>query len=238
MPAGNRRKRKTTATAPCRSCGSSIRSTAPAPISLAGTTGRFRSRSSSDGRPLIAAIYVPVTDEIFLRGCMARAPTSMAFRSRSGGATLDGARAARSQTFPGSLVRPSRRAYCRSPGCIHWRCGLPALHTASSMQHRQRQPRLGPCSRRSFGARSRRRADRYCGRAAHVQWAGSRIWRAGRRRSCAPRRLDRARARPRNRIRVGSANREKSRRGSIRDSSHGCRFADRENPIIASRPRR
>ena len=54
-----------------------------------------------------------------------------------------------------------------------------------------RQPRLGPCGRRPFGARSRRRADRFRGRAADLQWFAGRARRADRGRPGPPRTLDR-----------------------------------------------
>ena len=65
-PAGCRRKPRRCPTALCRWPGWSTRSTAPAPISPAAPTGPFRWRWWRTRRPVLAALYAPATDEMFL----------------------------------------------------------------------------------------------------------------------------------------------------------------------------
>ena len=114
------------------------------------------------GRPRLAALYAPVTDEFFL---------AMAGE----GATRNGApihvgrerarrrEAAGPKRLLGSLADPSA-VVAVAPGRLAGAAACAGRARRGRRRHRQRQqPRLGPCGSRSFGARSRRRADRFDG---------------------------------------------------------------------------
>ena len=114
------------------------------------------------GRPQLAALYAPVTDEMFLA-------------MRGAGATLNGAahrgerrrqpcrrQARRTQT----LSRPARRLDAGHPCPAQGAFAGAAADARRAWRARcrlrlARQPRLGPCGGRPFGARSRRRDDRF-----------------------------------------------------------------------------
>ena len=84
-----------------------------------------------DGRPVVAALYAPVTEEMFL-AVRTRAPSSTARRSRSAAATVSPARnwPARNAIWIGS--KRSAATSCPSPRCIRSRCVWRAWRKARS----------------------------------------------------------------------------------------------------------
>ena len=117
-----------------------------------------------NGRPLLAALYAPVTDEMFLAAARRKAPRSTERRIR--GERRRRLSPARSSPAP-SATSTARRARAghlrRAQGILAGAAARPRRAGRARRRLRlRRQPRLGPCGGRPFGARSRRRDDRLC----------------------------------------------------------------------------
>ena len=112
------------------------------------------------GRPILAAIFAPVTDELYLATAGGGATCNDRPITATAGASLRGRPRRRTQAA-------SRRGWRRSADARRGAEGAfagaaPRLGRARPARRRLRgtqQPRLGPCGGRSFGARSRRGAD-------------------------------------------------------------------------------
>ena len=137
----------------------------------------------ADGRPLLAALYAPVSDEMFLAVRGAGATWNGAEMRASSGAALDGARLGGPKRYLERLshlnprVQPQPRVHS-----LALRLARVAQGDAGGRLFLRRQPRLGPCGGRPFGPRSRRRNDRLCRPAAQLQSTAKGAWRADRRR--------------------------------------------------------
>jgi fructose-1,6-bisphosphatase/inositol monophosphatase family enzyme len=135
------------------------------------------------GRPLVAALYAPVSDELFLSvagggATLNGAPIKASAGDQLAGATFSGAKRRLDSL---AAVEPRDRAensLARLAACA--RCHRRARWHLCCPQ----QPRLGPCGSRSFGARSRRAGHEFDGRIVDLQSARSGSWRAG---GCRPR---------------------------------------------------
>ncbi len=112
------------------------------------------------GRPIVAALYAPATEEFFLGVAGAGVTRNGVAISATAGEELAGVRV----SGPKRLVDEVAAA---APDAVV----IPRVHSLA-LRHREgrrcharrrvrrrRQPRLGPCRRRSFGARSRRPSD-------------------------------------------------------------------------------
>ena len=114
-----------------------------------------------DGRPVVAALFAPVTDELFLSTVGGGATRNgVAIRASSGG-SLEGARVGGPKRMLDRIVA-SGTGHCAD--AAHPFAGAAAgagrpRRTRRRGGRRQR-PRLGPCGCRPFGARSRRHDDR------------------------------------------------------------------------------
>jgi len=86
------------------------------------------------GRPIVAALYAPVTEEFFLAAAGAGARRNGIPISVSRGDAIAGARIAGPKSLLDRLgaVAPTLPP-CRA--CIRWRCGSPASPTARSTSH-------------------------------------------------------------------------------------------------------
>ena len=121
------------------------------------------------GRPRLAALYAPVTDEFFFAVAgegATRNGVPIAVRPGEG---LEGTKLLGPKKFLGKLAElhpsvvalPAHRLAGAAAGPHRpWR--------GRHRRGRRQQPRLGPCGSRPFGARSRRRADRSRRRATHI----------------------------------------------------------------------
>ena len=119
-----------------------------------------------NGRPVVACLYAPVSDEFFLAVAGAgRDPQRRTDRGRAADSTSTHARIAGPKNLLERLA--SRRA------AVHRHAAHPFAGAASRPRRRgnvrrrhcrRQQPRLGPCSGRPFGARSGRRIDAFRGR--------------------------------------------------------------------------
>ena len=141
-----------------------------------------------DGRPIVAALYAPVTDEMFLRGAGAGATLNGAPIAASDGAALDRRQLAGPEALSRPAARHSTRASWRSPRSIRWRCGSRASPTASSTP---------PSPRRGSHDWDLAAADllvheaggaltTFAGRPLSLQSPARRAWRADRRRTRPP----------------------------------------------------
>ena len=114
-----------------------------------------------DGRPVVAALFAPVTDELFLATVGGGATRNgVAIRASSGG-SLDGARVGGPKRM---LERIAFKRHRHCADAAHPFAGAAAraggARRARRRRRRRQQPRLGPCGCRPFGARSRRHDDR------------------------------------------------------------------------------
>ncbi len=110
--------------------GSSIRSTAPAPISPAAPTGRFRWRWSRTAARVLAALYAPVTDEMFLAVARQGRDAATAPPSRRAAATRSPAPSSPDPNAISTGSQASPRTFSPSPRCIRSPCGSPASRMA------------------------------------------------------------------------------------------------------------
>src|SRR5215831_14240209 len=84
-------------------------------------------------RPVVAALYAPVSDELFLAVAGAGATRNGVPIAPTLGATVEGARIAGARVF--STASPLSLPHSRfCPRSIPWRCGSPVSPTARSMQ--------------------------------------------------------------------------------------------------------
>src|SRR5215468_6939303 len=84
-------------------------------------------------RPIVAALYAPVTEELFLAVAGAGATRNGVPIAPTLGATVEGARIAGARVF--STASPLSLRHSRfCPRSIPWRCGSPVSPTARSMQ--------------------------------------------------------------------------------------------------------
>ena len=144
--------------------GSSIRSTAPAPIIAGRADWPISVALVEDGRPVARRALCAGDRRDVPRGARATARRSTARRSRPAPATASTApRLAGPKRYLDRLAGTGAGHRCRSRK-VHSlalrlaRVAHGALDAAFAVA---RQPRLGPCGCRPFGARSRRRADRF-----------------------------------------------------------------------------
>ena len=140
-----------------------------------------------EGRPLVAALYAPVSEEIFLA-------------ARGTGATLNGTpiNANEGDGLRGAKIAGPKRYLDRFSSLAEGTLAQPKVHSLALRLARvaqgnldaafssRGQPRLGPCSSRPFGARSRRCADRFHRKAAEIQRFAGRSRRAHRSRAGPP----------------------------------------------------
>ena len=186
------------ARAPRRASGSSIRSTAPAPISPAAPTGPSRSRwSRTAGRSRRALCAGDRRD--VSRGCGGQGATlNGAPIAASAGDGLAGAAARRPEALPRTARQHRARASCRSRRSIRWRCGSRGSRRATSTP---------PLRRPGSHDWDLAAADLlvheaggvmtdFAGKPLSYNRAACRAWRAGRRRARPPRRVARSGARP------------------------------------------
>ena len=126
-----------------------------------------------DGRPVLAALYAPVTDEMFLASRGEGARLNGAALTVSDGDALAGAKIAGPKRYLDRLgaLNAGYRGATQSAFARPAACPRRARGTRRRLCL-ARQPRLGPCRGRPFGARSRRRDDRLCRPAAALQSPG------------------------------------------------------------------
>ena len=103
---------------PCPSPGSSTRSTARAPIISGRADWTISVALAEHGRPLVAALYAPVTDEMFLV-------------SRGGGATLNGTpiKVTSGDTLSGARLAGPKRYLDRLSGLTPDILAQPKVHS-------------------------------------------------------------------------------------------------------------
>ena len=113
-----------------------------------------------DGRPVVAALFAPATDELFLSTAGGGATRNGVAIRASSGAGLDGVRVA----GPKRMLERIAQGHRHCADAAHSFAGAaarPGGPRRARRGHRRRQrPRLGPCGCRPFGARSRRHDDR------------------------------------------------------------------------------
>ena len=173
-----------------RGCGSSIRSTARAPMSRAAPTGRFRSRWWRTAARWSAAMFAPMEDGALPRGRRRRRDAQWRCRSRQAGRRFRRARAS-----PGPKPMIERVREIRSPAsspsrkCIRSRCAWRAsprarldIAFASENSHDWDLAAADLSVHEAGGALTTSRR-----RAARLQQRRGTARRAGRGRACAPR---------------------------------------------------
>ena len=110
------------------------------------------------GRPVVAAVFAPVTDEMFLAGAGARRdPQRRADRGERRRSARR--REGRGPKTPGATRSPPSCRAHRRRAAHRLARAAPRPRRAGRARRRvclRQQPRLGPCGRRPFGARSRR----------------------------------------------------------------------------------
>ena len=118
-----------------------------------------------NGRPVAACLYAPVSDEFFFAVAGQGATRNGVAIAATSGAQIEQARIAGPKKFL-ERVASHRAAVCRH--AAHALAGAaPGPDRRGDVRRghcRRQQPRLGPCSRRPFGARSGRRIDVFRGR--------------------------------------------------------------------------
>ena len=131
----------------------------------------------SAGRPVVAALFAPVTDELFLSVLARGATLNGASIAASAGERLAGAKFSGPKRRLDSLaaVEPLIEAAPRVPS-LALRLARVATGALDGHLRGPEQPRLGPCGGRSFGARSRRRRYDFDGAIADLQSARSGAW--------------------------------------------------------------
>ncbi len=114
-----------------------------------------------DGRPINAAVYAPVDDQLFLAEAGRGATLNGVTMRSSAGATLEGARVNGAKRRLETLATfvPSVEIIPRIAS-LALRLARVAEGRFDIVLQRRTEPGLGPCGLRPFGARSRRRADR------------------------------------------------------------------------------
>ncbi len=164
LAVGGKRRRSDAACTHAMS-GSSIRSTARAPISRGCRIGRCRRRwSRTAGRSRPAFTRRSATSSSWPAPTAAPRATARRSRRRQG-AELEGCAHRRAEKPPGTACRRGAAVYRHAAGALAGAaaCRRRARHLRRRLCRRQ-QPRLGPCGGRSFGARSGRRTFALRGR--------------------------------------------------------------------------
>ena len=159
-----------------------------------------------DGRPQLAALYAPVTDEMFLALHGRGATLNGGKIAVTGGETLSGARLAGPKRYldklagldPGILAQPRVHSLALAARPRRARGPRRRLRFA-------RQPGLGPRGGRPVGARSRRLVHRFFRPAAELQGPLRNAWRADCGGFRPPRHADRPGAQPPRRVCINDA---------------------------------